>query len=166
MAAPASATFPNGCHVCEVEIDPDTGECRITRYCVIDDVGRVINPMLVKGQVQGGVAQGVGQVLFENIRFDEYGQLLSGSFMDYAMPRFDNLPSFKTEIAQVLSPTNPFGIKAGGEGGTTPALAVIASAVEDALMPICGPIEIPMPITSVKIWTALDAARKNKEGLL
>ena len=159
--------FPNGTCICEIEIDPQTGALAILNYATVDDVGRCINPMIVHGQTHGGIAQGVGQALWEQCFIDaSSGQPLSCSFMDYAMPRFDNLPSFKTEIAQVLSPTNPFGIKAGGEGGTTPALAVIASAVEDALMPICGPIEIPMPITPVKIWTALDAARKNKEVLL
>ena len=164
---PTNFTFPAGTYIAEVEVNPNTGEVKLDRFTAVDDFGTIINPMIVEGQVHGGLVQGIGQALMERCVYDrETGQLLTGSFMDYAMPRFDNLPSFKTEIAQVLSPTNPFGIKAGGEGGTTPALAVIASAVEDALMPICGPIEIPMPITPVKIWTALDAARKNKEGLL
>ena len=154
--------FPNGTCLCEIEIDPQTGGIEIKNYVTVDDVGRCINPLIVHGQTHGGIAHGVGQALWEQCLIEpDSGQPLIGSLMDYAMPRFDNLPSFKAEIAEVLSPTNPFGIKAGGEGGTTPALAVIASAVEDALLPICGPVEIPMPITPVKIWTALQKAQKS-----
>jgi carbon-monoxide dehydrogenase large subunit len=151
--------FPNGACICEVEIDPDTGALEITRYSTVDDVGRCINPLIVHGQTHGGIAQGVGQALWESCVIDpETGQPLSGSFMDYGMPRFDNMPSFATEIVEVLSPTNPFGIKAGGEGGTTPAPAVIMSAIEDALSDF-GPVEIEMPATPVKIWTAIRDAR-------
>jgi carbon-monoxide dehydrogenase large subunit len=115
--------FPNGCAVCEVEVDPETGWVEITRYAVVDDVGRCINPLIVHGQSHGGIAQGVGQAMWEECAIDPaLGQPLSGSFMDYGMPRSDNLPSFATEIVEVLSPTNLFGIKAGGEGGCTPAL--------------------------------------------
>ena len=118
VAAPKAATFPNGCHVCEVEIDPDTGICRLMGYVVVDDVGRVINPMLVKGQVHGGVVQGVGQILFEDIRYDEDGQLLTGSFMDYAMPRASHFPDFICKANEVLTPMNPLGVKGAGEAGT------------------------------------------------
>ena len=114
--------FPNGCAICEVEVDPDTGEVAITRYASVDDVGRCINPLIVHGQTHGAIAQGVGQAMWEQCYVDpDSGQPLTGSLMDYGMPRADTLPSFRTEIAEVLSPTNPLGIKAGGEGGTTAA---------------------------------------------
>src|SRR5207253_1928884 len=127
----------NGCAVCEVEVDPETGAVDLTRYSVVDDVGRCINPMIVHGQTHGGAAQGIGQALWEYCAIESAsGQPLSGSFMDYGMPRADNLPSFTTQIVEVLSPRNPLGIKAGGEGGTTPAPAVIVSAILDALAPL------------------------------
>ncbi len=147
--------FPNGTCICEIEIDPETGAVDIKRYTTVDDVGRCINPLIVHGQTHGGIAQGVGQALWEHCTIDpSSGQPLAGSFMDYGMPRFDNLPSFKTQIAEVLSPTNPFGVKAGGEGGTTPAPAVIMSAIEDALSEY-GPLTIDMPATPAKIWNAI-----------
>ena len=112
--------FPNGSHVCEVEVDPDTGEYEIVQYVAIDDVGRAINPLIVDGQTHGGIVQGVGQAMCELVCVDKAsGQPLTGSLMDYAMPRADQFPFFKTELNEVPSPTNPLGIKAGGEGGTT-----------------------------------------------
>jgi len=154
--------FPNGCAVCEVEVDPETGWVDITRYTVVDDVGRCINPLIVHGQTHGGAAQGVGQAMWEECAIDPAsGQPLCGSFMDYGMPRADNLPSFTTEIVEVLSPTNPFGIKAGGEGGCTPALAVVVSAILDALAPL-GVRDITMPATPFKVWQAI---RDAKAGL-
>ena len=154
--------FPNGSCMCEIEIDPETGSVDIVRYTTVDDVGRCINPMIVHGQTHGGIAQGVGQALWESCVIDpDSGQPLAGSFTDYGMPRSDNLPSFRTEIAEVISPTNPFGIKAGGEGGTTPAPAVIMSAIEDALA-VYGPIEIDMPATPLKIWEAIEAAKARR----
>jgi carbon-monoxide dehydrogenase large subunit len=150
--------YPNGACVCEIEIDPQTGGLDITRYATVDDVGRCINPLIVHGQTHGGIAQGVGQAMWEACIIDSgSGQPVAGSFMDYGMPRFDNMPSFKTQIVEVLSPTNPFGVKAGGEGGTTPALAVIVSAVDDALADFGVP-PIDMPITPVKVWTAIHDA--------
>jgi len=147
--------FPNGSCICEIEIDPETGATEIKRYATVDDVGRCINPLIVHGQTHGGIAQGVGQALWEHCALEpSSGQPVAGSLMDYGMPRFDNLPSFRTEIAEVLSPTNPFGVKAGGEGGTTPAPAVIMSAIEDALSDF-GPITIDMPATPIKIWSAV-----------
>jgi carbon-monoxide dehydrogenase large subunit len=152
--------FPNGACICEVEIDPDTGMVELTRYAAVDDVGRCINPMIVHGQTHGGIAQGVGQALWEGCVVDpQSGQPLAGSFMDYCLPRSDNLPSFACEIVEVLSPTNPFGVKAGGEGGTTPAPAVIMSAIADALSDF-GPIDIDMPATPQKIWAAIQEARQ------
>ena len=152
--------FPNGCHVCEVEVDPDTGLIDITRYAAVDDVGRCINPMIVHGQTHGGIAQGVGQAMWEQCVIDAgSGQPVSGSLMDYTLPRADRFPEFKTEIAEVLSPTNPLGIKAGGEGGTTPALAVITSAVVDALRDY-GIQDLEMPLTPEKIWRQVKAAKQ------
>ena len=152
--------FPNGCAVCEVEIDPETGMVEITRYSVVDDVGRCINPLIVHGQSHGGIAQGVGEAMWEECAIDAgSGQPLSGSFMDYGMPRSDNLPSFATRVVEVLSPTNPFGIKAGGEGGCTPALAVVISAILDALAPL-GVRDLTMPATPLKVWNAIQEAWK------
>ena len=115
--------FPNGCAICEIEIDPDSGGLTLTRYASVDDVGRCINPLIVDGQTHGAIAQGIGQALWEHCVVDDSGQPLTGSLMDYGMPRAHLLPSFRTEIVEVLSPTNPLGIKAGGEGGTTAAPA-------------------------------------------
>jgi carbon-monoxide dehydrogenase large subunit len=151
--------FPNGTAICEVEVDPDTGEIAITRYASIDDVGRCINPLIVHGQTHGAIAQGVGQAMWEQIFLDaDSGQPLTGSLMDYGMPRADILPPFKTEIAEVLSPTNPLGIKAGGEGGTTAAPAVMVSAILDALGEL-GVRDITMPATPFTVWTAIRKAK-------
>jgi carbon-monoxide dehydrogenase large subunit len=151
--------FPNGCAVCEAEVDPETGAVEITRYSVVDDVGRCINPLIVHGQSHGGIAQGVGEAMWEECAVDPVsGQPLTGSFMDYGMPRADNLPPFTTRIVEVLSPTNPFGIKAGGEGGCTPALAVVVSAILDALAPL-GVRDLTMPATPFKVWQAIREAR-------
>jgi carbon-monoxide dehydrogenase large subunit len=147
--------FPNGCAVCEVEIDPDTGGVEITRYASVDDVGRCINPLIVHGQTHGAIAQGVGQAMWESCVTDpDSGQPLVGSLMDYGLPRSDTLPSFAVEIAEVLSPTNPLGIKAGGEGGTTAAPAVVVSAILDALGRY-GVRDIAMPATPYRIWKAI-----------
>ena len=151
--------FPNGTAICEVEIDPETGEMKITRYASVDDVGRCINPLIVHGQTHGAIAQGVGQAMSEQIYLDpQSGQPLTGSLMDYAMPRADTLPAFAVEIAEVLSPTNPLGIKAGGEGGTTAAPAAVISGILDALRPV-GVREIAMPATPYVIWSAIQAAK-------
>jgi len=156
--------FPNGTAICEVEIDPETGEIVITRYACIDDVGRCINPLIVHGQTHGAIAQGVGQAMWEQIYLDpDSGQPLTGSLMDYGMPRADLLPSFRTEIAEVLSPTNPLGIKAGGEGGTTAAPAVMVSAILDALGEL-GIRDVSMPVTPYKVWQAIQEARTTAES--
>ena len=155
--------FPYGSHVCEVEIDPDTGALEIVRYAAVDDVGHAINPLILEGQAHGGIAQGVGQALWEHCVYDESsGQLLSASFMDYAMPHAHTLPSFDTALSEVPSPTNPLGVRAGGEGGTTPALAVVINAVVDALSEF-GITHMEMPATSERIWQAIREA-KNKQG--
>jgi aerobic carbon-monoxide dehydrogenase large subunit len=151
--------FPNGCAICEVEVDPETGEVRITRYASIDDVGRCINPLIVHGQTHGAIAQGIGQAMWEQCHVEpDSGQPLIGSLMDYGLPRADTLPPFRTEIAEVLSPTNPLGIKAGGEGGTTAAPAVIVSAIVDALADY-GVRDIKMPATPYNIWRTIRDAK-------
>ena len=151
--------FPFGAHVCEVEVDPDTGAAEVVGYSAVDDVGRAVNPMILHGQTHGAVAQGVGQALWERCHYDEAsGQLLSGSFMDYAMPRADMLPAFATEIGETPSPLNPLGVRAGGEGGTTPALAVVVNALVDALSEF-GIIHIEMPATPERVWRAINDAQ-------
>jgi aerobic carbon-monoxide dehydrogenase large subunit len=149
------AAFPYGCHVCEVEIDPDTGAVEIVRYSAVDDVGRAVNPMIVHGQIHGGIVQGVGQAMGEQIVYDrESGQLLSGSFMDYTMPRADTVPFFATELSEVPTPTHPLGIRPAGEGGTTPALGVVINAIVDALAEL-GVSHIEMPATPERVWRAI-----------
>lgn len=156
--------YPNGAAVCEVEVDRETGHVQIARYSTIDDVGRCINPLIVHGQTHGGIAQGVGQAMWELCAIDPTsGQPLAGSLMDYGMPRSDNMPSFKCEIAEVISPTNPLGIKAGGEGGTTPALATVVNAVVDALREF-GVKDIQMPVTPANVWRAMNSGRKASSG--
>jgi carbon-monoxide dehydrogenase large subunit len=148
------AGFPYGSHVCEVEIDPETGAVTLERYAGVDDVGRAVNPMILHGQAHGAIVQGVGQALAEHCHYDANGQMLTASFMDYAMPRADGLPPFRTEISEVPSPTNPLGIRAGGEGGTTPALAVVINAIVDALAEY-GVTHIEMPATPERVWHAI-----------
>src|SRR3954451_15525558 len=156
--------FPNGTAICEVEIDPDTGALRITRYASVDDVGRCINPLIVHGQTHGGIVQGIGQALGEQCYIEpDSGQPLIGSLMDYGLPRADTVPPFKTEIAEVLSPTNPLGIKAGGEGGTTGAPAVVVSAIVDALRDY-GVRDIKMPATPYNIWRTIQAAKTSPDA--
>jgi carbon-monoxide dehydrogenase large subunit len=151
--------FPNGCHVCEVEVDPETGAVELVRYAAVDDVGRAINPLIVEGQTHGGIVQGVGQAMCEACVVDPAsGQTLTGTLMDYAVPRADDVPSFATALNEVPSPTNPLGVKAGGEGGTTPAAAVVAGAIADALRPL-GVTDIPLPATPFALWQAIRAAR-------
>jgi carbon-monoxide dehydrogenase large subunit len=149
------AGFPFGSHVCEVEIDPEIGTLKIIRYCAVDDVGRAVNPMIIDGQTHGGIVQGLGQALQEQCFYDaKTGQLLSGSFMDYAMPRADAFPFFDTCISEVPTPSHPLGIRPAGEGGTTPALAVMVNAIVDALRDF-GVRHVEMPATSERIWRAM-----------
>jgi carbon-monoxide dehydrogenase large subunit len=156
---PPAVTFPNGCQVCEVEIDEDTGAVRVVRHTVVDDVGRMVNPMLVKGQIHGGVAQGLGQGLFELLPYDRAtGQLLSGSFMDYAMPRADDLPAFAVDSHEVPTQVNPLGAKGVGEAGTVGALPALLNAVNDALSPL-GVRHLDMPVTPERVWHAIREAK-------
>jgi carbon-monoxide dehydrogenase large subunit len=151
--------YPNGCHVCEVEVDPATGETKVDRYSVVDDVGRPLNPMICEGQIHGGIAQGLGQALYENIVYEAGGgQLLSGSFMDYTMPRARHFCEIETEFRCVPSTTNPLGIKGVGESGTIGAPATVINAVIDALHPL-GIDEIDMPATPHTVWMAINQAK-------
>ena len=154
------ATYPNGTHICEVEIDPETGATEIVGYTIVDDFGATVNPILLAGQVHGGVVQGIGQALTENTVYGEDGQLISASFMDYAMPRADTVPSFSFETRNVPSTTNALGIKGAGEAGTIGATPAALNAVTDALWRAYGIRHIEMPATPARIWQAIrDAAR-------
>ncbi len=154
---------PNGCHACEVQVDPETGVVRLVRYTAVDDLGRVINPMICEGQVHGGVAQGVGQALMEHIIYEPAtGQLLSGTFTDYCMPRADDLPSFRCEFVEIPSTSNPLGVKGVGEAGTIPAPPALIEAILDALAPL-GVTDLQMPATPERVWRAIKAAARERE---
>jgi aerobic carbon-monoxide dehydrogenase large subunit len=150
-------TYPNGCHISEVEVDAETGAVALVRYTAVDDVGHIINPLLVEGQLHGGIAQGVGQALMENIAYDASGQLVSGSFMDYAMPRADHFCAFTLGENEVPTKTNPLGVKGAGESGTVGALSSVMNAVNDALAQVGAPY-VQMPATAEKVWRAMRAA--------
>jgi aerobic carbon-monoxide dehydrogenase large subunit len=150
--------YPNGCHVCEVEVDPETGFVTLARYAAVDDVGKIMNHLLCEGQIHGGVAQGVGQALMEAIVFDADGQLVTGSFQDYAMPRAEDFPDLVSELTEVPAKTNPLGVKGAGEAGATGAPPAVISAILDALKPL-GIDHIDMPATPSRVWAAIKAAR-------
>src|SRR3989441_8539378 len=159
---PSAVTFPNGSQICEVEIDEETGVVRIVRHSVVDDVGRMVNPMLVKGQIHGGVVQGLGQGLCEELTYDpSTAQLLAGSFMDYAMPRADDVPGFDVDSHEVPTQVNPLGAKGVGEAGTVGALPALLNAVNDALAPL-GVRHLDMPVTSERVWRAIRDARARR----
>jgi aerobic carbon-monoxide dehydrogenase large subunit len=154
---PPAQTFPNGCHIVEVEIDPETGGVAIARYTIVDDFGRTINPLLLEGQVHGGIVQGIGQALLEHAVYDgDSGQLLSGSFMDYAMPRADDVPAFAFSTYNVPSTSNPFGVKGAGEAGSVGAPPAVINAIVDALHRRVGARHIDMPATPRRVWEALN----------
>lgn len=155
---PANFTFPNSAHIAMVEIDRDTGEVKLTHYTSVDDVGNVINPLIVEGQMIGGVAQGVGQALWEHGVYDDAGQLLSGSMMDYAMPRADGFPTILTDRIETPSPHNPLGVKGAGEMGTIASTVTVANAVMDAMAPL-GVRHLDMPLTAEKLWKAIQSAK-------
>jgi carbon-monoxide dehydrogenase large subunit len=156
---PKNFTYPGGCHICEVEIDPETGKVDVVNFTAVDDVGRVINPMIVEGQVQGGVAQGIGQALLETAVYDEAGQLLSASFMDYQMPRADDLPPVSVATHTTLCTHNPLGVKGCGEVGAIGSPPAVINAVVDALQDY-GVRHIEMPATPAKIWNIINAGHK------
>ena len=150
--------YPNGCHTCEVEIDPEIGAVEIVRYTAVDDVGLVLNHLLVEGQIHGGVAQGLGQALMETVQYDGSGQLVTGSFQDYAMPRALNMPDMVSQVVEVPATTNPLGIKGCGEAGATGAPPAIVNAILDALRPL-GIDHIDMPATPQRVWQAIKGAQ-------
>jgi carbon-monoxide dehydrogenase large subunit len=157
---PPQPTFPNGCHVCEVEIEPETGHIEIERYLVVDDFGTVINPLLLRGQVQGGVAQGVGQAMLERTVFDpESGQLVTGTLTDYALPRAEDLPAIEFAYNVVPCRTNPLGVKGAGEAGAIGAPPALVNAVVDALAEL-GIEHLDMPLTPERLWQAIRAAQQ------
>jgi len=155
----AGDVHANGCHACEVTVDPDDGTVRIERHVIVADVGRAINPLIVHGQMHGGAAQGVGQALMEHVVFEaESGQPLAGSFMEYAIPRADELPPLTVELNEVVEPDNPLGVKGAGENATTGSPAAIMNALRDALRAV-GAGEVDMPATREQVWRALYRAR-------
>jgi len=150
---PKNFSFPAGCHICEVEIDKETGVTEIARFVAVDDFGTVINPMIVEGQVHGGVVQGVGQALLEHGIYDrDSGQLITGSYMDYCMPRADDMPEVEVEMTVTKSPSNPLGVKGCGEAGAIAAPAAVINAITDAL----GVRQFDMPATPEKVWRVLN----------
>lgn len=162
--SPEHSTYPNGCHVCEVEVDPETGAVKLQSYLVVDDVGTVINPLTLAGQIHGGVAQGVGQILMEQVVYEQdTGQLLTASFMDYAMPRADTICSIGIKSNPVPTKTNLLGAKGGGEAGTVGALPAVMIAILNALAPL-NVRALDMPASSGRIWRAIQAAREETTG--
>jgi carbon-monoxide dehydrogenase large subunit len=158
---PANFTYPFGTHVAVTEVDVDSGKITLKRYIAVDDVGNVINPMIVDGQLHGGIAQGVAQALWEGAEYDRNGQLLSGSLMDYAIPRADQLPMFEIDRTVTPSPVNPLGIKGAGEAGAIASPVAVVNSVMDALSPF-GITHIDMPLTPAKVWQAVhDANRRS-----
>jgi carbon-monoxide dehydrogenase large subunit len=155
---PTNFTYPFGAHICTVEVDPDTGEVKILRYVAVDDVGVVVNPMIVDGQVHGGVAQGIGQALYEHAIYDEAGQLITGSMTDYAVPNMTQIPTVETARTETPCPHNLTGIKGVGETGTIAASQAVVNAVVDALSPL-GIKHIDMPLTPERVWKAMQAAK-------
>jgi len=154
---PSAATYPNGCHVAEVEVDPDTGVIEVVRYSCVNDFGTEVNPMIVEGQLHGGVAQGIGQAFMEMTIYDDDGQFLTGSFMDYALPRASDTPNFMLESHPVPTPTNPLGVKGCGEAGCAGSLTSLMNAAVDALSEY-GIRHIDMPATPYRVWRAIQDA--------
>jgi carbon-monoxide dehydrogenase large subunit len=152
-----TSAFPNGCHVAEVEIDPETGQTEVVRYSAMNDFGTIINPMIVEGQIHGGVMQGIGQALMESTCYDHTGQLLTGSFMDYALPRATDAPPMSVANHEVPATTNPLGVKGCGEAGCAGALTSVMNAVIDALSQL-GIRRLDMPATPQRVWEAIRAA--------
>src|SRR5712672_2165429 len=157
----AAATFPNGCHVAEVELDPDTGVIAVVKYSCVNDFGTVINPMIVEGQLHGGAVQGIGQALMEMTVYDSEGQLLTGSYMDYALPRAGDVPAFTVAGHPVPARTNPLGVKGCGEAGCAGGLGSVMNAVVDALSDY-GIRHIDMPATPYRIWQAIQQAAASR----
>jgi carbon-monoxide dehydrogenase large subunit len=153
---PPNCTYPFGTHICVVEVDKNTGSIEIKRYIAVDDVGKVINPMIVEGQVHGGIAQGVAQALWEGAVYDDNGELITGSLMDYALPRADFFPTFELDRTETPTPVNPLGVKGAGETGTIASTPAVVNAVVDALSPL-GVKHIDMPLKADKIWRLIQS---------
>jgi carbon-monoxide dehydrogenase large subunit len=158
-------TFPNGAHICEIEIDEETGKIDILRYVAVDDVGHIINPLLVEGQLHGGIVQGLGEALMEQMVYDESGQVVTGSFMDYRMPRAHDFCPFELGENEVPTKTNPLGVKGAGESGTVGALPACMNAVQDALVS-AGAAYVAMPVTAAKVWAALEDAKRRQAAVV
>jgi carbon-monoxide dehydrogenase large subunit len=156
---PPNFSWPGGCHAAVVEIDTESGETRLVRYVAVDDVGRVINPVIVEGQVHGGIAQGVAQALWEEALYDESGNLVTGSMASYGIPSAAELPAFELDRTETPSPTNPLGVKGAGETGTIAATPAVINAVLDALAPY-GVTDIDMPATPERVWRAIQEAKR------
>jgi carbon-monoxide dehydrogenase large subunit len=155
---PVPSAFPNGCHIAEVEVDPQTGHAQVVCYCAVNDLGTIVNPLLVEGQIQGGVVQGLGQALMEQAVYDSDGQLVTGSFMDYALPRAHDAPLIEVASHPVPTKSNPLGVKGCGEAGTSGGLPAVANAVIDALSDY-GIRHLEMPMTPARIWQAIEEAK-------
>ena len=155
---PANFVYPFGAHICVVEVDKETGEVKVVRYITVDDAGNIINPMIVEGQVHGGVAHGIGQALYEGAVYDDSGQLLNGSMLDYCMPRADNFPMFETDTTVTPCPHNPLGVKGIGEAGTIGSTPAVVNAVIDALIPL-GVKDLEMPLSPPRVWSAIQSAK-------
>ncbi len=155
---PENFVFPFGAHACVVDVDAETGKIEVVRYVAVDDCGPAINPMLIEGQVHGGIMHGVGQALYERIHYDQDGQLVTGSFVDYALPTAAELPSFETDRLETPSPVNSLGVKGVGEAGTIASSAAVTNAVIDALRPL-GVEFINMPLSPMRVWEAIAEAK-------
>jgi carbon-monoxide dehydrogenase large subunit len=151
---PENFVFPFGAHACVVDVDPETGKTKVLRYVAVDDCGRAINPLLIDGQVHGGIVHAIGQALYERVHYDEDGQLITGTFVDYALPTAAELPSIETDRTETPSPVNSLGAKGVGEAGTIAASAAVTNAVIDALRPL-GVNYINMPLTPMRVWEAI-----------
>jgi carbon-monoxide dehydrogenase large subunit len=155
---PENFVFPFGAHACVVDVDGETGKVDLVRYVAVDDCGPAINPLLIDGQVHGGITHGVGQALFEQIHYDEAGQLVTGSFVDYALATAAELPSYETDRTETRSPVNSLGVKGVGEAGTIAGSATVTNAVIDALRPL-GVTYMDMPLTPMRVWSAINEAK-------
>ena len=155
---PENFTFPFGAHACIVDVDAETGKVDVVRYVSVDDCGPAINPMLIEGQIHGGVVHGIGQALFERVHYDDDGQLVTGTFVDYALPSAADVPSFETDRTETPSPVNSLGVKGVGEAGTIASSAAVTNAVIDALRPL-GVTYLDMPLSSQSIWAAIEEAK-------
>jgi aerobic carbon-monoxide dehydrogenase large subunit len=160
---PENFVFPFGAHACVVDVDIETGKVKVARWVAVDDCGPAINPMLIESQVHGGVVHGIGQALYEQIVYDSEGQLVTGSFVDYALPTAAELPSLETDRTETPSPVNSLGVKGVGEAGTIAASPAVLNAVVDALRPL-GVDYIDMPLTPMRVWEAINAARSDGGG--